>query len=250
MLSTLSHYQILPENSLLQKANTMKISGEKRATITALSMMMLFLSFEAYANPATRLDRHPLPTKHSALAEPYQLDLSLSDYRAASPDIPYIALNIANKTQNRVLLFIWRDPQDVVYKAEYKAPTDDPNTNSDWEEMKPDIKAVPSLPEVKLPGDDGRTQSSSYSMRYIVKPGQTVLGPALPPNVPLSKQGFYRITAIVTVPEAREFDASVSQEPLLRVFTLTMQSKPLLIRRTATGFAEVPAVTRKTLPAR
>lgn len=227
----------------------MNLPGEKSWTITALSLILLFLSFGAYANPALSSDRRSLPTKSTTLTEPYQLSLSLSDYQSGSPDVPYIALHIANRTQNHLLLFLWRNLQNAVYQVEYKAPTDNPYSSTDWKELKPSIKAVPSLPEIKQPGDDGLTQSDSYAIRYIVKPKETVLGPVLPPNVPLPEQGFYRITALMTVPEAREFDASVRKEPLLRVFTLIMHSKPLLIRRTAAGFAEVPAPTKEVAPA-
>ena len=223
--------------------------GAKTLTVATSSLLLLSLSFLASADPAVLSDRRPRQAKPVTLSEPYRLTLSLSEYRSESPDAPYFTLNIANATRNHSLLFIWRSVQDVVYKVEYKSPTDNPYFSTGWKKLRPIIKAVPSPSRDKPAGDDGLTQSGDYGMRFIIEPGRTSNELAFPPDVPLFKQGFYRVTAVVTVPDAREFDDSLSQDPLLRVFTLIIRSEPFVIRRTVDGFVTVnPDTVKKAVP--
>ena len=192
------------------------------------------------ASPA--LQKTGSPTPPVAPSAPYELKLSLiSDFSSPQSDIPSLHLSLVNATPY-ALSYRWIPPRNVTFQIEYKAASDNPGKKAGWKRLMPVSTSVgPSRSGVV-------TESDEHVELERMSPGQEeeLPNPSVPPA--LSKEGFYRITATLKA-DAGEFNGTVSRSTLVRSFKLVVSSKPLVIRRTATGFAEVPA-TASAAPAR
>ena len=189
-------------------------------------------------------DEPSMPDK-SAVA--YYLTSSLGTSANALPSYdPTIMLRLTNMTHD-TLVYSWVPGLDTNYASfhvEYKTPKDNPDRKIGWIPLKPNTKLEPkSTPS----NSDPVVSMISNRQRICVLPGGNA-GQAFLPNFSMTKPGFYRIVAVMTIPHASEFNGEVSAATLVKNFTLVAFSKPLVIRRTATGFAEVPAVTSKPMP--
>lgn len=175
-------------------------------------------------------------TKSSA---PYALKLSLvSDASSQQIDIPNLQVDLVNATQYE-LAYRWTPLHTVTFLVEYKAASEDPGKETGWKRLTP--IAAPSQPE-RL------DQSDEHVERKQIQPGQEENLFFLTTLLPLLNEGYYRITATLTLSTASEFRGTISPSTLVRNFALTVSSKPLVIRRSAAGFAEVPAAA-STAPA-
>ncbi len=198
-----------------------------------------------FALPA--LQKTGSPTPPVAPSAPYELKLSLmSDFSSQQSGIPNPQVRLVNATQYE-LVYRWTPLHTVTFLVEYKAASEDPGREAGWKQLT--SIAAPSPTE-------SYAQSDEHVERKQIHPGQEenlfFLPPSLPlptTSLPLPKEGYYRITATLTLPRASEFRGTVSPSTLVRSFKLVVSSKPLVIRHTATGFAEVPA-TASAAPAR
>lgn len=180
--------------------------------------------------------------KPAALVMPYRLILLLPRESYLSPLLPGIRPTLINPTRH-LLALPWTGPDQVAFKVEYKASTANPATGIGWKQLMPNVKPHsdpnPQLQDPLPVTIDGSVQAISIDAenRFEI--------PVIYPDFPMTTNGFYRITAVVTVPQASEFNEPASMTTLVRRFTLAVYSKPFVIRHTATGFAPVDATTTK-----
>lgn len=211
--------------------------------VTAWLPALFLLGCPCHADPL----KPTALTREAILANPYSLTLTcVANTLNWSPSRPYITLNLTNPTSH-TLFFPFApgmDPNFLVFSVEYQAMADNPNANSGWMRLLPNAEPSPKPP---FPGLV--LESVSNQQRVVVLSHQTGQL-TFPPDFPMSKDGFYRISAVLTVPEASEYQGEVPGSTKLGSFKLVARSKPLVIRRTAAGFAEVPAVVSKPVPAR
>lgn len=205
-----------------------------RAVAVPLAMFA-FATHIADASPASPKTGSLTPPVASSA--PYKLKSSLiNNTSGQQKDIPNIRLSLVNATPY-VLAYRWMPSRYVTFQVEYKAASEDPVRKAGWKRLTP--VSAPSPPEIF-------DQSDEHVEQEQIRPSQEeeLPNPSIPPAMP--KVGFYRITATLTLPGASEFRGTVSPSTLVRSFALVVSSKPLIVRRTATGFVEVPAAASTT----
>lgn len=197
--------------------------------------MLLFLGCSGHAD---------LLKPISMTVKPYSLTLScLAGTETWSPGKPYITLSLTNSTSH-TLFFSYApgsDPNFVVFSIEYKATTSTQNPDRGWVKLVPNAEPTPKSPSPLVLKDITNRE------RIVIPAGQEK-HLSVPPDFPMSKNGFYRISAVLTVPEASEYNGAVIPSAKIRGFRLVVRSKLLVIHRNATGFVEVPAAVG-TVPA-
>ena len=199
-------------------------------TKVVLALMAAFAVPPAAAAPAS--PKIGSPSNSVASSVPYALKLLfLGDVGSQQRDIPNLQVYFVNATQYE-LVYRWTPLHTVTFQVEYKAASADPSKEAGWKQLTP--VAPPSQP-------GSFAQSDEHVEREQLRPGQEENLFFLSTLIPLLNEGYYRITATLTLPSASEFRGTVSRSTLVRSFALAISSKPLVIRRTATGFAEVPA---------
>lgn len=198
--------------------------------VFAAALMLACHAPAVFALPA--LQKTGSPTPPVAPSAPYELKLSLmSDFSSPQSGIPNPQVCLVNATQYE-LVYRWTPLHTVTFLVEYKAASEDPGKEAGWKQLT--SIAAPSPTE-------SYAQSDEHVERKQIHPGQEENLFFLPPSLPLPKEGYYRITATLTLPRASEFRGTVSPSTLVRSFKLVVSSKPLVIRRAAAGFVEVSA---------
>lgn len=217
------------------------------AILTLALLLCLLLSTNASA---------PLPkdgasqgVERAAPTEPYDLTLSLDSVNNSSYYAPLIVLKVTNHTQQHTLSFLWAYIRDATFEVEYRSSPKDSKTASDWKPLKPNTVSSPNGNQA-TPSDVLRdTYDVTYSHHYFILPGREG-DITLTPDFPMSKQGFYRVRAIMKVRDAVEVDTSVTPPIPIREFELVLHSQPFVVRRTADGFVPVDVTTGKQAPSK
>jgi len=188
----------------------------------------IFTSHIADASPTSL--KTGSSTKPAVSFAPYELKLSfVGDASSQQSGIPNLQVYFVNVTRYE-LVYRWVPRRTVIFQVEYKAASEDPGKEAGWKRLTP----------VSAPSQPGGF-ADEHVEREQIRSGQeeNIFLPSTP--LPLLREGYYRITATLTQPGVSEFRGMVSPSTLVRSFDLAVFSKPLVIRRTATGFVEVPA---------
>ncbi len=211
----------------------------------SLFVMLLSLPFSTQADSSLSRRRHLTNSKPTASPAPYRLTLSIADNtHGLSSDIPNVTLNLINSTPHTLIL-LWTPPYPVIFEVDYKAATDDPHLATGWKRLTPYPHLSPSAGPQVTPGTKGAIViMKNHVERIVILPKQE-RGFSFSPDFPMSTQGFYRIKAMMAVPDAREFDESVSPATLIRSFKLVVRSKPFVVCHNADGFVPIDATTKK-----
>ena len=213
----------------------MKRLNQVSLRIVPVCAALITLQCLAHATPSLPKSSHLTLAKSVTLPMSYSLNLSLAGDSSGSSAVPSVTLNLANATQY-ILAFRWDSPRNVVFGVDYKSAIGNPELHTGWKRLTPNIQ--PSLKDGSA--DAGLLYSGiSYSVVFQILPGQQNHGLSFQPDFPMSKQGYYRITATITIPVASEFDGPADHLTRLRSFELVLHSEPLVIKHTADGFAPV-----------
>ena len=180
--------------------------------------------------------------KPTSTAKKYNLALTcVANTIEWSPSKPYITLNLTNPSAH-TLFFPFApgmDPNFVVFSVEYKAAADNPNLSTGWLRLQPNYE-----PPYKFPFP-GLVLEEVTDKQSIAIPSHQTGQLTFPPDFVMSKNGFYRISAVLTVPVASEYQGAVPGSTKFGSFKLVARSKPFIIRRTDDGFIAVDISTNK-----
>ena len=209
--------------------------------IIPAALLLFPLARLAHAAPTPSRNHTVEEGKAAASTEPYRLTLSMTDH------FPAIALNLANRSRHKTLVVRWVPPYDYVFEAQYKTPADNPYLETGWKWLTQFPPASHVVPGAK-PGDDGSLAvTEEHVEKIVIPPGQQASFSFLP-NFPIVEQGFYRIQAVLTVPECYDVDTAAGPRATGRSFTLVVRSEPFIIRHTADGYVPVSAPPTKPAP--
>lgn len=226
----------------------MKISMQLVLSTITLSVALLVPRCSAYPMEVL-FQNHPIALKPSKM--PYRIMLSLNS-NPSNPDrdIPPVTVSLVNPTQH-TLIFRWTSSRDVVFNVEYKAMADKLNGSSGWKQLIPKTSSASNThSQTDAPSNGVISHGSDYSIVEEILPGQQFDGLTIPLDFSLSKPGFYRITAVMKISHAAEFDGATVPSTLVLSSNLDLHSLPLIIRRDKDGFTQVDKVTSKLLSLR
>lgn len=221
----------------------MRTTTKNTLAIIGFSVALSSFSLAGHAEPV-QPRKASLLDSASTSAKPYGMTLScLAGTETWSPDRPYIILSLTNSTSH-TLFFPYAPgiaPNFVVFSVAYKAATSTQSPDRSWVKLVPNAGLIHTSPSLLVLEDITNRE------RIVIPAGQEG-HLSVPLDFPMSKNGLYRISAVLTVPKASEYNGAVIPSTKIRAFSLVVCSKPLVIRRTATSFVEAPAAPR-TAPA-
>ena len=179
---------------------------------------------------------------HAILAEPttpYKLKLSLEDNWNFNPmGSPRVTVTLASSSHHTLAFFLTSALSNLT--VEYQPAKDNTVNNTSWRMLK-SSREVPS--DTASPHQ--RPSSLAFNILMKLSPGQEDKTDYDLGEFPMSPEGFYRITAFTKLSNVSEQDGPESSPVLVRSFELNLRSNSIVVRRTATGFAQVPAAAEK-----
>lgn len=217
-----------------------------RAVIVTLAVFV-FTTYTANATPSLMKNSGSVPAQP---ATPYSLSLSLTEgWNITSTGLPRATVTFANSSSHTVAFFLTSAFSQ--FTVEYKSVKDDKEAKDDaasrtgWQMLRPIHKTFPSNTS---PGKPVDTDTFNILMKLI--PKQKDKTDYEVSGFPMSEVGFYRITAFTKIPNVSELDGPASSPTIVRTFTLDLRSNSIIVRRTGTGFVEVPPAASKQVPSK
>ena len=208
--------------------------------ILASSVLLLPLH-SVHAAPLTLNSQKSTPPKPLISKVPYNLALTYpTRISYLPPNALYAMLRLTNSTKYDLALR-WTGSEQISFKIEYKPAESDPNQQLGWKQMMPQSSPQPN----NTSQDTDVTAVSGSVQRIYVMSGKEENFPPIMPNLPMSNLGFYRVVAVLTVPEASEYNGAVSPSTKIRNFSLVVRSNSIIVQRTPKGFVEVPPTAGK-----
>lgn len=174
-------------------------------------------------------------------ATPYSLSLSLGQgWNLTSTGLPKTTVTFKNSSPHTVAFFLTSAFSH--FTVEYKVVKDEAASRTGWQMLRPIHQTSPSNAS---PGKPAAADTETFDILFRFAPKQENKTEYEVSDFPMSAAGLYRITAFTKVPNVSELDGPASLPTVVRTFTLDIHSNSIIIRRTATGFVEVPAPTNK-----
>lgn len=184
-----------------------------------------------------------LPKPVSTSAKPYSITLSLGEnWNITSTGLPKATVTFVNLGSHTLAIFLTSTLSN--FTVEYKVTKDSATSSTAWQTLRPNHQLSFNIAS---PGKSTDTATRNILLNLV--PKQEYKYVYALDDFPMSKVGLYRITAFTKIPNVSELDGPASLSTVVRTFTLDLRSNSIIVRRTATGFAEVPAVANKPAPA-
>lgn len=215
---------------------TMKMLPKVAKAVAVPLAMFVFTSHIANALPSITKKLGPVPVQS---VMHYGLSLSLGEnWNITSTGLPRTTVTFVNLSSHTVAFFLTSALSH--FTVEYKAVKGDVTSSTGWQMLRSNHQLSP---DIASPGSPAATET--FNILFKLAPKEKDKTEYSLDEFPMSAAGLYRITAFTKVPKVSELDGPVSSPTVIRTFTLDLRSNSIIVRRTATGFAEVPAAANK-----
>lgn len=212
------------------------------AISAAISSATLLLVVHAAGQPSLQTEGSTL-TAQAKLSFPYRINLSLNrNWNANYTGLPMTTVAFVNATPH-TLVFALTSPF-AEFAVEYKTAQAGLTSDTGWKMLRSDAESSPKT------NDAGRIKASqNHVIIGRISPLSQESDQYNLVGFPMSAEGFYRITAITSIPDVRETDGPPDAPVIVRTFTLNLRSNSVIVQRTPKGFVEVsPTMGKKAIP--